>query len=176
MYNISLSNNFLSEILYLWVYRLIYLIKNKDSSELKFHLGKNESSKKSGKDLHNAWKEEIEKNRHGGPSIFKAIIRAFGKGFAILAIWELLWIFFTWTGFYYLVKKAVCYIENHKQGIADEYKGYLNAFAFLMTFIFSTICHNQLHIQCTKVGIRVSYFVFIFWANIIIILYIYIII
>ncbi|OUM58560.1 hypothetical protein PIROE2DRAFT_55085 [Piromyces sp. E2] len=154
MYHISLSNNFISEILYLYVYRLIYLIKNKDISELKLHLGKNESSKKSGKDLHNAWKAEVEKTR-GDPSIFKAITRAFGKGFALLAVWEILWIFFTWTGFYYLVKKAVCYIENHKQGIADEFKGYLNAFAFLMTFIFSTICHNQLHIQCTKVGIRV---------------------
>jgi len=154
MYHISLSNNFISEILYLWVFRLIYLIKNKDSSQIKFHLGKSESSKKSGKDLHNAWKVEVE-NHHGDPSIFKAILQAFGKGFALLAIWEILWIFFTWTGFYYLVKKTIRYIEHHKQGTADEYVGYLNAVAFLLTFIFSTICHNQLHIQCTKVGIRV---------------------
>ncbi|ORX39513.1 P-loop containing nucleoside triphosphate hydrolase protein [Piromyces finnis] len=154
MHHISLSSNFVSEMLYLWVYRLIYLIKSKDFSELKFHLGKNESSKKTGKDLHNAWRIEVEKHQ-GNPSIFKAIIRAFGKSFSFLAIWEILWIFFTWTGFYYLVKKAVCYIDSYKKGIADEYMGYLNAFAFLLTFLFSTICHNQLHIQCTKIGMRV---------------------
>jgi len=130
------------------------LIKNKDFSEIKFHLGKKETSKRAGKELHSAWIVEVE-NHHKEPSILKAIIRAFGKGFALLAIWEILWIIFTWTGFYYLVKRAVRYIEHHKQGIADEYIGYLNAFAFLLTFIFSTICHNQLHIQCTKVGIRV---------------------
>jgi len=154
MYHISLSNNFISEIIYLWVYRLIYLIKNKDFSEIKFHIGKNESSKKTGKDLHNAWKTEVEKHQKD-PSIAKALMRAYGKGFALLAIWEILWIFFAWTGFYWLVKQSIRYIEHHKKGEADEIRGYIIAIAFLLTFIFSTICHNQLHFQSTKIGIRV---------------------
>ncbi|ORX80639.1 P-loop containing nucleoside triphosphate hydrolase protein [Anaeromyces robustus] len=154
MYHISLSNNFISEILYLWVYRLIYLIKSKDFTEIKFHLGKKESSKKTGKDLHNAWKEEVEKHQKD-PSIAKALMRAYGKGFGLLAIWEILWIFFAWTGFYWLVKQSIRYIEHHKKGKDDEIKGYVISVAFLLTFIFSTICHNQLHFQSTKIGIRV---------------------
>jgi len=133
---------------------LIYLIKNKDFSEIKFHLGKKESAKRSGKDLHNAWIIEVETHRKD-PSILKAIIRAFGKGFALLSIWEILWIFFTWTGFYYLVKETVHFVEKYRKNEANHYVGFIYAFAFLATFIFSTICHNQLHIQCTKVGIRV---------------------
>jgi len=154
MYHISLSNNFFSEILYLWVYRLIYLCKNKDFSELKFHLGKNDSAKKSGKDLHNSWKKEVEKHQRD-PSILTALFRAFGKGFALLSIWEILWIVFTWTGFYWLVKKGIQFAESHKRGTAEEYTGYMIAGSFLLTFIFSTICHYQLHFQCTKIGIRV---------------------
>eukprot|EP00833_Pecoramyces_ruminatium_P000476 jgi/Orpsp1_1/1174508/evm.model.c7180000050362.1 len=154
MYHISLSNNFISEILYLWVFRLIYLCKTKDFSELKFHLGKNDSAKKSGKDLHDAWKIEVEKHQRD-PSIATALLRAFGKGFAILSIWEILWIFFTWTGFYWLVKQAIHYVDLHKQGNTENSVGFMIAGAFLLSFIFSTVCHYQLHFQCTKIGIRV---------------------
>jgi len=154
MYHISLSNNFISEILYLWVFRLIYLCKNKDFSELKFHLGKNDSARKSGKDLHDAWRVEVEKHSRD-PSIATALVRAFGKGFILLSIWEILWIFFTWTGFYWLVKQTIQYIDEHQQGNAENYKGFMIAGTFLLSFIFSTICHYQLHFQCTKTGMRV---------------------
>ncbi|KAJ3214108.1 hypothetical protein HDU67_002064 [Dinochytrium kinnereticum] len=116
------------------------------------------------------------------PRLHRALNRAFGVRFSLLAIWKALWALFTWLGAYGILKWIIDYCEA-RTAAADGrpvnstppptpgltplgplpaegptapplYQGHLLALALFLSSSFSSICFHQLSIQCTRIGVQ----------------------
>jgi len=153
---ISLSSHgYVSDIFFLWVFRFIRLCRNFDLSNIQLYLGKTETSKHMGKKLYKSWRYEIEFHARQ-PSVLRSLFRVLGKKFALLAVWKVFWIFFTWFGAYWLLKQSILYIERYHNPTTKEpvYAGHLYALGLLISSVISSICFHQLYIHGTKIGIQ----------------------
>ncbi|ORX56503.1 P-loop containing nucleoside triphosphate hydrolase protein [Piromyces finnis] len=154
---ISLSpHGYLSDLFFLWVFRFIRLCKSFDVNNIQLLLGKTETAKYMGKKLYKSWRYEIGSHSRQ-PSVLRSLFRVLGKNFALLAIWKVFWIFFTWCGAYWLLKQSILYIENYhdpQKKNEPEYAGHLYALGLLISSVISSICFHQLYIHGTKIGIQ----------------------
>ncbi|CAG8531990.1 7856_t:CDS:10 [Paraglomus brasilianum] len=145
--------NFLSSWLFLWVFRILLIPKQKLNDE-NFVLQDSEKAVNVGNKLETQWNEERERARENNskPSILKTLIKTFGAYYALLGLYKVFWIIFMYIGTWYLVDQLLLHIE---QGRVSLLSGHIYALGFFLCALFSSICINQLIAECTRVGVQV---------------------
>ncbi|KAJ3038374.1 hypothetical protein HK097_003196, partial [Rhizophlyctis rosea] len=170
------SSNFVSQLLFLWVCRLVSRVRRaEDIRDVSLHLKSAETAKVTGEGLERTWNQEVAEkgecvffassglfslknvlttyNRKA--SLLHALFRAFGLRYFLLAIWKLLWAIFTWFGAYWLLHWIILYSSNRDSGNPQPaWQGYLLALALFLSAVLSALCFHQLTIQCTRIGIQ----------------------
>ncbi len=109
------SGNFISSTFFLWVFRLILVLRNNgDVNNLQLNLRKTETSDYNDQLLDVKWTEE--KHRASSlkvkPSINRAIFKAFGWTFVRNGILKVLWGISLWLGAYWLLKQTITLVRD----------------------------------------------------------------
>ncbi|KAJ3077663.1 Multidrug resistance-associated protein 1, partial [Quaeritorhiza haematococci] len=169
-------SNIISSLLFLWVFKLVGLFRRTSNlSKINLSLRSTETAKVTGDVLCRTWDEEKKRSsetqngdKHQNPSLLRALYRAFGLRYFLLAIWKVLWAVFTWFSAYLILFWLVHYSETqHGTGAGagggravggdlpqPRWMGYLYATALCLSCAMASICFHQLTIQSTKIGVQ----------------------
>ena len=143
------SSNWISQILFLWILKLVYLIHTLPQlKHLHLLLDSKETAQVTGDKLQEKWENEISKKRENA-SLMWALISTFGMVYFSLAIWKLVWILFTWVGIYFALKGLI-----QVQDSTLDNTGHYYALALFLSSFLGSLCFHQLAIQSTRIGIR----------------------
>jgi hypothetical protein len=149
-------SNPLSQVLFLWVWRLMWLIQHaRDLKHIHMTLHVTETCSVCGDRLQEKWDAEFQQ-RKDRASLMRALMKAFGARYALLSIWKVFWVLFTWVGAYWILKKLID-VQDERQAAAASHwvEGHLYALGLFLTWFLGSICFHQLAMQSTRVGIQV---------------------
>lgn len=153
---------FLFDWLYLWVWRLIVVLRYKDIKDVALELNSSEKARDNAEKMCDAWENEVVTSKGLGrkPSLLRAIWSVYGVVYGLLGIWKLVWAAFTWLGAYYFLKLSLNWITanavtNGPANDSDLLAGHMYAVALLLCGIFSSIAIHQLYGLCSRMEIRV---------------------
>ncbi|KAI8811089.1 P-loop containing nucleoside triphosphate hydrolase protein, partial [Cladochytrium replicatum] len=143
-------NHFLSEILLLWVFKLVATI-NGISTLAKVNLGlkKSETAKVNGDLLDGFWSEEF-KEHPRNPSLFRALFKAFGKTYMLLSLWKISWGAFAWLGAYYVLRNLIRWTET----LEDAWQGHVWALVLFACSVLGAISYHQMLTQCLRIAVQ----------------------
>jgi ABC-type multidrug transport system fused ATPase/permease subunit len=143
------STNWISQILFLWIIRLVYLIHTLPQlKHLHLSLDSKETAQVTGDKLEENWEKERLKRKENA-SLMRALASAFGLVYLSLAIWKLLWIGFIWVGIYFALKGLI-----QVQQADQNYTAHYYALGLFLSCFLGSLCFHQLAIQSTRIGIR----------------------
>ncbi|KAG0021359.1 Multidrug resistance-associated protein 4 [Entomortierella chlamydospora] len=152
------SLNFISQWFFLWVIPLLHRIKSDpDFDPDSIELQKEESAQYAGERLSERWRQE-EIDYKEKASISRALMSAFGRPYLMLAFYKIFWIIFTYLGAYLFVKRLISFVEsNQDDGLTEKSPtvGYLYALGLFLTSIASSVCIQQVMVECTRIGVQV---------------------
>ncbi|KAJ3297065.1 hypothetical protein HDU79_004908, partial [Rhizoclosmatium sp. JEL0117] len=153
------KGNIVDLLLFLWGFRLLRLVREApDVLDIHLHLKSTESAKIAAEALELAWQKEdqrVANDPQKHKTLWRALQAAFGKSYALLGIWKLLWAFFKWLSNYAILKWMIEFCEDRNIGNdPPAYRGHVIALALFLSSFFSSICYHQLSMQSTKIGIR----------------------
>ncbi|KAJ3277152.1 hypothetical protein HDV01_000204 [Terramyces sp. JEL0728] len=154
------SNFFLSNWFFIWVLPIIANARPETVFNLKFNFRAQETAKVNVNLLDEAWKKQLETNRES-PSIKAALREVFGFEYGMIAIYKILWTFFTWAGTFQLIPGA-WYLLNlmlnflSVSSTEPDFNGHMYAMALFLAGLFSSIAIHQQYAECNRVGVKVK--------------------
>ncbi|KAI8810177.1 P-loop containing nucleoside triphosphate hydrolase protein, partial [Cladochytrium replicatum] len=143
-------SHFLSELLLLWVFKLVATI-NGISTLAKVNLGlkKSETAKVNGDLLDGFWSDEV-KEHQSNPSLLRALFKAFGKTYMLLSLWKISWGAFAWLGAYYVLRNLIRWTE----GLEDAWQGHVWALVLFFCSMLGAISYHQMLTQCLRIAVQ----------------------
>ncbi|KAJ3235760.1 hypothetical protein HDU81_000178 [Chytriomyces hyalinus] len=166
------TGGYADTLFFFWGFRLIALVLNAESVlDLHLHLKASESAKIVAEQLETTWKEEVKSmtakraNLEAAgrsddaakcqPQLWHALQKSFGRMYALLGVWKLVWALFTWLGAFAILKWLVDFCQERNDGVSPApWKGHVLALALLFSSVLSSVSYHQLSMQSTKIGIR----------------------
>ncbi|KAI9103116.1 P-loop containing nucleoside triphosphate hydrolase protein [Phlyctochytrium arcticum] len=145
------SSIFLSNWFFFWVYPILFRANRVSMKNLNLKLGKAESARRNADALEESWKMELQKPAEQ-QSIIKALARVYGKTYALIGIYKIVWGIFTWLSAYWLLKQIIAFIASKAPSAKD---GHLYAIGLLLASLFSSIAIHQLYAECNRIGVQV---------------------
>ncbi|KNC97598.1 uncharacterized protein SPPG_07067 [Spizellomyces punctatus DAOM BR117] len=145
------SSVFLSNWLFIWIFPILAKATHTPIKQLHFKLRKNESARYNVDQLEASWKLELAKPV-AERSVLRALARVYGKTYALVGIYKIVWGIFTWLSAYWLLKQIISFISSKAPSAKD---GHLYAMGLLLASLFSSIAIHQLYAECNRIGIQV---------------------
>lgn len=91
------------------------------------------------------------------PELIRALFASYGKLYALIGIWKIVWGIFTWLGAYWFLKVSLVWLDEIRIGTSTEGTGHAYAVALLICGLLSSVAIHQLYAQCARVGIQVGF-------------------
>ena len=149
------TNNYISQLFFIWVFFLIHAVKRtRNLKDLYLLLREKDTAAFNDNILEQKWTEEklTAKSKGRSPLIRRAIFKAYGFTFILNGIWKLLWGISLWFGAYWLLKQTIAFIRKNSN---DKTDGHLYAMGFMLSSTLASICIHQLIAQSGSLGLRV---------------------
>lgn len=88
----------------------------------------------------------------------RALIKSYGRIYAIIGLWKICWGVFTWLGAWYFLKQFLTWIalevkNKFAGGVAET--GHLWSIAILIAGLCASLSIHQLYTQCARIGVQV---------------------
>ena len=151
------TNNYISQLFFIWVFFLIHAVKRTTNfKELFLLLREKDTSAYNDNILEKKWAQEKEtaKLKDRSPLIRRAIFKAYGLAFVLNGIWKLLWGISLWFGAYWLLKQTIDFVRKNIR-TDERTDGHLYAMGFMLSSVFASIFIHQLIAQSGSLGLRV---------------------
>ncbi|KAI8905687.1 P-loop containing nucleoside triphosphate hydrolase protein [Powellomyces hirtus] len=151
------SSVFLSNWLFIWIFPILSQGARLPVKQLAFKLREYESARYNADKLEAAWQEELQYPA-SQRSILRALRKVYGKTYAAIGLYKIVWGIFTWLSAYWLLKKIIEFVTARVNqngagfGVDD---GHYYAIGLLLASLLSSIAIHQLYSECNRVGIQV---------------------
>ncbi|KAI9204916.1 P-loop containing nucleoside triphosphate hydrolase protein [Polychytrium aggregatum] len=150
--------NVFSRLFFFWIFQLVQLARAaRDIRNVSLGLRQQETARLNGDALEAVWEDQLAAAQSPRkPSLVMALIKAFGRQYALLSLWKVGWAIFTWLGSYYLLKWILIWNQDGQgKSDRDPLKGHLLALGLLLSASLSAVCFHQLTIHCTSIGVKI---------------------
>ncbi|KAI3658482.1 hypothetical protein MP638_001908 [Amoeboaphelidium occidentale] len=141
---------FLDDWFFGYVYRIGFNAWLYDRDALKFVLAKEDSAPFNAQLILDNWNKEKQEHPKD-PSVFRALWKSYGKYYALVGLYKLVWSICTWFTAWYGLKMLLEFVQ-YKQ---SQSVGQAWALALFLGSFFSSIAIHQLYSQCNRVAVRV---------------------
>ncbi|KAJ3156951.1 Multidrug resistance-associated protein 1 [Geranomyces michiganensis] len=150
------SSVFLSNWFFIWVLPILARSRISGIKNLVFKLRHDESARYNADRLEAAWNLELTLPA-SERSILRALRRVYGRTYAFIGLYKIVWGIFTWLSAYWLLKKIISFTADRVANVTglNMDDGHYYSIALLFASLFSSIAIHQLYSECNRVGIQV---------------------